>query len=458
MNRTQLIWFLPLLLLLGCVAGSPDHRPSSLISSDQALLSIYLKGSGGAESVGQMQIEELAVDIDGAWIGLDLKPIEVGFLQQNAKQLLLGVAAAPLGNHRRLRLRVGGLGDTDELQDYIILLERPLQLAKGESKCLFLDWQMVAEQPGGLKLLPRFSAHAQSKVLVRDLLYVACGEINTVYLVRIDSNEVVSSFSVPGPLADIRLQADQRRLYILSRGRRAIIVYDCLNGRLIDQFNLTASIAPQDMILSIDGTSAFVSDAAAGVVFKLDLLSGQLQAQNRIGFRPGRMVEQEDMGLLAVSSPSSNQVYVLDSRTLEVERAVAVGSKPVGLLFFSGNLYVAEKGAASVGVFDLQTGRQVARIVVDQKPDSFQKIDQVTAYLSNTGGHSLSVLSPNQSVVFRRISPLPSPTEMILSAKKRLLYVVSQDENQVTVVEPESEKIVQNIKFGTLVTSVAILE
>ena len=403
-----------------------------------------------------IQVEELAIDVAGTWIALDLQRSSANFAQLKGGQILLGACVAPLGEHRRIRLRVrGGEG---EIHDYILPLARSLQLEKGQSKCLFLDWQMRAEQPGSSALQSRFSAHAQEDVLGSDLLYLACSEINTIYLARLDSSQVVASFAVPGPLGAIRIQDEQRRLYVLSIGRRAIFVYDCLNARLVDRLNLSAGIAPAIMELSADGRSAFVSDPAAGAVFKVDLSSGELLAQYRFGVRPGKLAVNDAANLLAVSMPASNQVYFLDTHTLRTVRIIPVGSEPAGLLFFANSLYVAEKGDAAVGVFAINSGQQRSKIAVGPGPDSFLLIDQDTAYVSQSKGRSLSVLTAGQNVAFRQIGSFVGPAEMDLSVRRGRFYVASQERNRVSVVDQESERVVAEITVGSTVNSLAVLE
>lgn len=444
-------------LLIGCSTDlSVQHKPVSY-SPGQALLTVYLTSSGVAEVVREIQIEEVAFEVDGAWIPLGFHGRSANFTQLKDRQLLLGVSSAPLGEHRRLRLRVRG-DNGDEVHDYTLLLGKSLLLEKGQSKCLFVNWQMRAEKPGSAILQPFFTANGQNDVLASDLLYVSCGEIGTVYLVRLDNNQVVASFAVPGPLGAIRLQADQRRLYILSRGQRAIFVYDCLNARLVDRFNLSTAIDPDEMELSADGHFAFVSDSGAGAVFKINLANGDLLAQYRFGARAGRLAVNSSAGLLAVSLPASNQVYLLDMQTLRAVRVIPVGSKPAGLMFFANSLYVAEKGDATVGVFAPQSGQQRSKLAVGLAPDSFLLIDQDTAYVSQVKGGGLSVLSAGQNVAFRQIGALSSPTVMDLAQRRGRFYVASQQENKVSVVDLESEKVEVGLVVGGIVNSLAVFE
>ena len=458
MSFKRFILLFLLLLLAGCSAVQQSAPlPTVKARAGQALLSVYLSSSGTAELAGRIQIDEIAVEVDGVWLGIGQRSEEIDYQQQKGRQLLLGTAVAPLGEHRRLRLRVSGLPNSDELQQFIVSLPEPLELRAGDSKCLFIDWQLISERPGSKSLVARFVAWGQGLTLGGELLYVACQDIDTVYIVRMDLNEVVASFGVPGPLAEVRLY--QRRLYALSRGKRAIFVYDCLNGRLVDQIVLPGSVSPQHMVLSDDGAFAFVSDAAAGEVLKVNLAVGNLVNRTLIGHKPQRLIFYNDgQDRLALTAPGSQQVFILDAWTLQVLRVIPVGIRPVSLMFFNRSLYVAEQGTHTVAVFDPRSGKQQMRIPVGLRPEYLLAIDRNNAYVSNSGGVSLSMLHAGQGVAIRKISAGEKPMEWIYSQRKRLLYVANSSAQQLTVVDHTSGKLVRVIRIGGAPSSLAVLE
>jgi len=451
--------FMLILLLVGCSSGAvSSRRAPSPFAAQQAILTVYLTSSGTAEQVGQMRLEELAIEADEAWISLDFSPVTVDYQKQKGEQFLLGAFHATLGEHRSLRLRVSGLLSVEQKQDFYLTLADPLLLARGDSKCLFLDWSVHSELYGNNALIPVFSAWGQRPVLGSNLLYAVCSELNTVYVTRIDTNQVVASFGLAGPLAEICLDAQRQRLYALSKGRRSIYVYDCLNDHLLDQILIPASVSPEHMVLSANAMFAYVSDPDAGAVYKVDLNNGRIVASRQIGHRPGFLSEIEELNSLAVSSSSSNQVFVLDSQTLELKRVLPVGSKPLGLLYFSGALYVAEFGDQSVSVFNPQSGRQLSKISVGPGPYSLLQVDSDTVYVSNSAGQTVSVLTAGQNIAFRQIGSALYPTEMVYSQRRRLLYAASADSSQLMVIDPGKQELVKRINYGGQLKGLALLE
>lgn len=460
----RLLLIFVMIVLTSCSGGQVRSSKTLKVRSDQALLTVYLSTSGSAEMDIRVRIEEVELDVGGVWIGLGLDSLEVDYLKLKGDQVLLGAAIAPLGKHRRLRLRCSGLppeagGTAEAEQTFTVVLAGPLDLRQGESKCLFVDWRLVEEQPGSKKLSSRFTAWGQGQILGGELLYVACRDLNTIYVARIDINQVMAAFAVPGPLGDLQLSAGQRRLYVLSTGRRTIYVYDSLSARLLDQIALPGSIAPRFMTLSAEGRYAFVTDSAAGAVFKVSLNDGHLVAHQRLGYDPQRLIYiAEGQGSLAVVTPRSQQVFILNAEDLEVQRSIPVGARPSGVLYFDRSLYVAESGTDSVAIFNVLTGAQAGKIAVGSRPGSLLAVDSRTAYVGNAGETSLSALVAGQKTAFRRISITQQPGEMIFSQRKRLLYVASPASGLVVVVDPFSEKVVRYLDFAGIAESMTILE
>lgn len=451
-----------LLIFTGCSTASDNARQSLKLRDREALLTVYMTTSGPAEIAASLTLKEVAVEVDAAWIALALPDVEVDYLQAKTRQQLIGAAVAPQGEHRRLRLRVVGLpgneDQKDEVQEFVLSLPEPLTLRSGESKCLFVDLQLASERPGSQKLIPRFTAWGQGGVLGGELLYVLSPQLSTIYQARTDSHEVVASVGVPGPLEDMQLD-DRRRLFVLSSGRRSIYVYDCASGRIVDQIPLPATVSPGHMVLSSDFSFAYVTDSGSGEVLKIDLSTGNLDSRVRIGHRPQRLAYFIDgQEQLAVVSPNSQQVFILDANNLQLLRIIPVGIRPVSVAVAGGVLYVAEAGTHMVSEFDPSTGQQLASIPVGHRPEFLLDSGRGELYVSNSGERSISILQANQMAAFRRIATLENPISMELFARKRLLYVSHPARQQVSVIDLASEQQVAEISLGGAPGSLAVLQ
>ncbi|MBE9486051.1 MAG: beta-propeller fold lactonase family protein [Chloroflexi bacterium] len=450
-----------LFLLTSCAPSL--HPPQKTIAkfAGQPLLTVYVTTSGSSLADFSFVLQDIALFSDGIWLDLDLPPQQIDRLGNKGQQLLLGVTNAPLGEQRRLRFRltaikVAGqsLAGLPEGEFHEAVLATPVTLAEADSQCLFIDWNL-----DGNDLYPSFSARGQQAVLGGSLAYVLCDDIRTIYVLRTDSNEVISAFSLPGPLAEMRLDPQTRRLYVLSAGKHALYVYDCMKSRLLEQIDLPRTIAPSYLTLAEDTHLAFVSDPASSQVLRVNLLSGVVEAQQRLSQNPGKLLYfSADNGHLAVLSPATQKVFLLSPDSLQVQRVISVGMQPDSLVYFAGMLYVSEQAADKVSAYNYQTGRLVQDISVGRAPADILSEDGRRLFVSNSGGASVSVIYAGQKTSFRRIPTVDFPRDMAISAQRRLLYVAGYEKKHLTVIDLTGLTVRKQLSLGGRPLSIAILD
>jgi YVTN family beta-propeller protein len=449
--------------LTGCLASSTGR--SIAPSPDQALTTTYLSHSGPSTVDTSFALDSFALQSEKGWVELGIEPITVDSRPHHPPQRALGLASLPPGDYRKVRFRLSRLKigrsaipPSDDDQIIELTLPEPVKLEATESKCLFLDWHL-AMGDSGAAMAPVFKAWGQGQTLGGDLLFAACDQINTIYIIRSDINEVVASFGIPGPLGEIAVAPDKRRLYVLSTGERSLFTYDALNLQLIDRIPLSRTMEPRHLALSEDARHAFVSDAATGQVLKVELVSGQVTQQVRIGHRPERIAYAPGSpARIAVVAPRSQQVFILDAHSLRTRIIVPVGMNPSSALFFAGGLYVTEQASQTVSIYEETSGRQLTSINVGFQPDYLLSLSDRKALVSNAGGQSLSVLVPGQGTSFRTIRAGSNPTTLAKSETRQLLYVANRSKNQITVIDLASEQIEQQIELGGMPFFLAVLD
>ncbi|WP_144402023.1 YncE family protein [Geoalkalibacter subterraneus] len=449
--------------LTGCLASSPGR--SAAPSPDQALTTTYLSHSGPSTVDTSFVLDDFALQSEGEWVQLGIESVTVDSKHHRAPQRALGLASLPPADYAKIRFRLSrlkvGRSVIPPSEDYRIVeltLSEPLRLEATDSKCLFLDWYLAVDENGGA-MTPVFKAWGQGQTLGGDLLFAACDQINTIYVIRSDINEVVASFGIPGPLGEIAVASDKRRLHVLSTGERSIFTFDALNLHLIDRIPLSRTMEPRHLVLSEDARYAFVSDAATGQVLKIDLASGHVAQQIRIGHRPERIAYGSGSpARIAVVAPRSQQVFILDANSLRTRIIVSVGMNPTSALFFAGDLYVAEQASQTVSIYEEASGRQQSSINVGFQPDYLLALSDRKVLVSNAGEQSLSVLVPDQATSFRTIRAGSNPTTLAKSETRQLLYVANRSKNRITVIDLASEKIEQEIELGGMPFSLAVLD
>ncbi len=466
MSCARLFLVLVFFLLSACSPPKPSATDKMLPVAGQALVTAYLSTSGSSLSRASFTIERVALYQSKAWIELDLPAFQVDNKRQRNNQLLLGISLAPAGEYRRLKLQLkdltidgvavlpAGQVETVELQ-----LSEPVSLRSKESQCLFLNWTLDSQEGQKNTLTPVFTAWGQRIQLGAGLAYVACRDLDTIYVLRTDTNELVASFAVPGPIGEIQIDQRSRRLYVISAGSRSIYVYDCIKARLLEQIALPGTVAPGHFVLATDRRTAYVTDSFSSLVLKVDLLTGTVVGQQRVSSRPEKVaLISAASERLAVVSPRAQQVSILSADSLAVLRSFSVGQQVSDVVFIAGTLFVVEQAANSVAAYEYQTGRLLGQIPVGFKPSELLVVNQQKVYVGNQHSASLSVLVPGQKTSFRRIPAGTAPGDLGLSKRHQVIYVLSAKNPQLTIVDLPGEYLRQTVPLAGQPTAVAVLE
>lgn len=454
------------LFFAGC-AASPAPAVKQLVPTEgQALLTTYLSSSGSALDSASFTIEKLALYHKDTWIELDLPPIQIDTQKNRNQQILLGAALAPEGELHRLRfslrnLVVDGHAVMPEGQVEIVelTLAEPMFLSGRDSQCLFLDWTLEVGQVASSAMRPGFTAWGQRPQLGTGLVYVACQGVDTIFVLRSDSNKIVASFPVSGTIGDIHVVQSSRRLYVMCPSKRSLFVYDCVKGRLVEQIFLPGTIAPEYFVLDTARQSAYVTDSVSGLVLKLDLASGAVLAQRPVGHRPEKLILLKgSVPRIAVLSPKSQQVSVLNGENLAVQWTFPVGQQVVDLLYTADQLYVVEQASNTVATYQVESGMLLSRIQVGSKPQDLLAIDSESIYVSNQGSNSLSVIVPGQNISLRRIPAGAAPDELAYSRQRQLGYVLSAKNRTLSVLDLRGEYLRQIIPLPGAPDAIAVLD
>ncbi|MBN1930624.1 MAG: hypothetical protein JW786_03325 [Desulfobacterales bacterium] len=460
----KILFFLFILLITGC-AGSQIGPHQKAAGPDTALITIYLETVGQCSGSVSFVLDELSLLAGEQWHDLNIQPVLIDSRAVAGKQLLVGLSNMPIGNYTQIRFRLTQIKIHNNIQDSSgedrsIPLSYPLSvtLEEQDSTCLFVKWNLNDCLEENSRFNPRFSTSGQIESFTGDLLYVVCDDINTLYLMRTNKNNVVASIGLPNRLGQIRFDPHRLRLYVLSPGARCVYVLDCSDNRLIDRISLPLTLEPRFMDLSWNGDYLFITDTPSNRVLKIDLQTGIVDQHITFGYRPERIIYFEyfiDRGgkckgdrWLAVSAPDSQQVYLLNADNLNVCNAIAAGLAPDGLLFLDGLLYITDRLSNMVNAYNLYENRLTARIRVGLEP-LFLLSDQMgKIYVSNHGADSLSVVIPGQQTALNEIPIGRSPFAMARSQRRQIIYTANRELKKITIMDRNADKILSIAELG----------
>ena len=460
------VFFLLSTFMAGCTPGissSFKSLSSQVATPGNPRVSIYFAAVGDCSDELSFVIDSLEVYDGATWIGLNLDPVTIEHQAVRNRQTLLGLTSLPPGHYSKLRLHVtkiergaGHVSDVQEGATLTLSISRDLNLSVFDSKCLFLNWDLTACMEESAHQLPRISASGQSPSVAGEILYVVCDNIDTLFLVRTDTQFITSSMGFPSHLGDVKYDSARQRLYLVGTSARVVYVIDTVNNQVIDRIPLPSLIQPEFMTLSADGTAAFVTDASTDRIVRLDLVRRTVDTGAPIGISPDRILYFEDSGReqLAMSSKDSQQVYIVNPESLSVESTLSVDVSPGGLLFQNGLLYVCDRGGSTVTVFSLAEKRLLRRINVSANPLSIIGSELGRIYIGHSKQSSLSVIAPQQFSAQRRLRVDYGTFDMAYFPVRQMLYAAHREARKVSVVDLSHEKKINEIAFAGTIFSI----
>ena len=481
MKTTNILKFRPKFLLLlliplflfffsGCLpTGTAENSAGKTLwhkgSNQAARLSIFLNLKKTFGPAINMDITTVEIHSNGVWRPLTSGAVEINAVKIGMGQVFVAGHDVPAGHYDKIKftletaaIRKGNKKAhmKPENPEIEVALPAGLTVSKGDSRSLFVTWDIEASLTDDGGLAPAFSIAEQTIPLVADLAFAACPRINTLYLIRTDKNQVCGSIGVGGHPSYLAVNPSNTYLYVLAAGDSAIKVIELSTHRTVDIIKLPTTLKPTFMTVSSDTRSAYLLDERGNRLVLLDLPSGTISNSVTLGHRPRYALCLPDHNQLAVSSSMSQSVYLVDPVKFTTEKIISVGSDPQGLLVWNDLLYIAESRLNTVTVYDLKEHQILKRIRVGSMPRRLFNTGN-TIFVANYKSGDLSTLVPGQLTAFRTIKTGNKPLEMTYSENQRWLYVGDEGRGEITVIDNTSKRVERRIKLGTPPKGLAVL-
>ena len=469
--RLSLLSVLLLITLTSCVTvgtqrgGEQGLIATTSLSSSQPQVSLCLISSGGDQNYQvRVDMEAIEVSAGGQWVSLLSQPLTLTS-KQASRGALLDRVQAPVGQYQRVRFRITQVVVEQDGRETTLLppsqpVEYPLakvvSLEEGDSVTLFLHWDIAASVIKAPQFIPAFGVSEQHIPLTTELAFVSCPEINTVYIIRTDQNRICGSWGIFGAPTSLHASKAGNILYVLAEDQATIVAVELSSGKVRDRIRIPMATRPSLMTIDSAGRNAYLVDQATGMVFRVDLDTGSLAAQIRLGDRLDYCVFLEESQIVAVSSSQSQKVVLLDPMTLQVRQSIAVGTNPEGIAEYDGNLYIAESRANTVGMYSMGSGASL-RQHVGLGPSRIL-FHERSLFVANSQGGSVSVLRPDQLTVVKEIATGGSPGEMAISFARNWLYAVDGSANLVTVIDLSTQKLESEIDLRAKPFDIVVIQ
>lgn len=439
---------------------------SSQMDSDGGLVSIFLNLSQPRGPEISFEIISIELQAEGEKLSLLPEPMTVSSKSIGGGQLLIARNSLPSDSYNTLNLKLGkvviagkDLKSEEAVNDISVKLNLPasLTLGVGESRSLFVTWDVFSSitVTGGFS--PALTVALQAVPFLSDLLFIACPEINTVYTIRTDKNWIISSLGIEGEPTYLAVDPDANRLYVLSPGKSAIKVVDLVTNKEIDSIFIPTGYEPSFMILDPEKEFAYVLDERGRGLVSVDLPTGAIAKRTTLSFQPRYAVFLDWQRKLAVSSYDTHAVYLFDPDNLINSGLLPSGNSPDGLLAWNNFLFIAESGANSVSKYDLSTNRQEESVNVGFNPRRLL-VRNNQLYVTNYNSSTISLMFPGQLNISKEIFLKGKPFEMLSTENRLWLYVTDADTGGVYIIDSASNRVSGFIDLYTFPAALAELE
>lgn len=474
-NRAWLNFFgLALFFLAGCGSlkattdiDSSCERPP--VVSGAGNISIFLNVRRHAANPKlTVKLASLELLVDDFWVPILAEQLEVNAAPPLAIQRFIGRQWIKGQYCRGVRIRVASavLADSEGERalpllnaDTEILLASPVAIEPGSRMLLLLEWNpegsLSAQGFQGMAMTADLGGTAR---ITANLAYVACPDLDTVYVVRTDKYQVVDAFPVQGNPTYLVADPERKKIYVLAADLAKIISYDLATHQPGVEIQVPLANSPIFMTANLRSQTAYVLDNQ-GVVTSIDLVSGNLLNRQRVGNRPNYLYYIQGVEKLAVSSSVDQSVYLLGAETLAVEEQIPLASAPLGLGSWENYLYIAEGYANSVSLYDLTTRRLVKNIHVGNEPGRFVASDS-SVYVTNYLAGSITMLQGGEFGVSKEVAIGGSAIrELAVAEKQRLLFVGAGDcDGSLVAVDTTGNQVIGRIELGAKPLGLAVVE
>lgn len=165
---------------------------------------------------------------------------------------------------------------------------------------------------------------------------------------------------------------DGRTIFTTNMGSNSVSIIEQAADGTSTQSLVSVGKTPEGMDLTPDGRQLWTANAEEGSVSMVDIAQRKLVKTFDIGTRRSNRLKFTPDGKLAlVSDVIAGELVVIDVRSLSVQKRIAVGRGPTGVLVVpdSSRAYVAVSTDNKLAVIDLKTLAVTGSVATGRNPD-----------------------------------------------------------------------------------------
>lgn len=155
-------------------------------------------------------------------------------------------------------------------------------------------------------------------------------------------------------------------------------------------------------------------------------------------------------GRIFVTNEKGDSVSVIDIKTNEVVKTIAIGKRPrgIGLAPDGSAIYVAVSGANHIAVIDPATLEVTGNFPSGDDPEAFAVHKNGNIYISNENDAKASVIDPHTGKLVKEIEVGIEPEGVAISPDGTRAIVTSESTNMLHLIAIPEHTVVNSILVG----------
>lgn len=273
--------------------------------------------------------------------------------------------------------------------------------------------------------------------------FITCQNGEELSRIDLAQMQETARWPLPGKPAGVAVGLDEM-LFTVSPGSKTVRRLSAETGEAIAQVTLEGG--PIGIALDQERGRVFVSDWYNARLWVLDSKTLNVQTELPTGAAPAGIAISNDGRFLASADKDADQVSVFDADTLQLLHRSPVGSRPFGLRFApDGRLFVGNVGSNDVSLVDAETGAVTATIPVGERPYGIA-FAHGRVFVTNQYANTLSVMSLETLEHEAVIDVGEYPEGIDTTAGEDLVVIANWFDNTVSIVDPQVLSVVETIE------------
>ena len=237
---------------------------------------------------------------------------------------------------------------------------------------------------------------------------------------------IVSALGTGLTAQDVKVTDPRSVLMIVNRDSNDIGFMDLKSRKMIGRTFLGNNVNPHMVMMSPDGRYVVTGGTRANKAFIIDTRTLQLVKTIAVDIAPEHLAFSPDGRWYYQGNPDGDSVSVIDMQSLTKIKTIPGFVEPLNVTFTPDGTkaYVGNYGAHWVGVIDVRRHELLKKIQVAEVP-GVAKLDPAK-YLGEIKGINIAAISNDG----------------------RYLYAADADLNVVSVIDTREDKVIKTIRVG----------